>query len=150
MPRKGKDNLIPTTMRTKEEVRENSRKGGIRSGEVRKEKALMKETLRDLLKMPLKDGDLKQIKNLAEARGKNLTVQEAILLAQIKKAITGDVKSATFVRDTVGEKPIDEINMATTDQDNPFKGLSTEELRSILFKDKTKENAKEGQEEGSS
>lgn len=128
----GIENLKSIADRPMEEQREIQLKGGYRSGEVRREKKLMRETLRDLLAMPLKDGDIEKIKTLAEARGKNLTVQEAILLGQIKKAMAGNVQSAIFVRDTVGEKPKEELNV-TQSYENPFKGLSTDELRRILF-----------------
>ncbi len=43
------ENLIPVTKRTKDEAREISRNGGIKSGEVRKEKKLMSQILADYL-----------------------------------------------------------------------------------------------------
>ena len=43
------ENLIPVTKRTKEEARVISRNGGIKSGEVRKEKKLMSQILADYL-----------------------------------------------------------------------------------------------------
>jgi hypothetical protein len=45
----GVNNLIPMSERSKDEVREIARKGGINSGKVRKEKATMKKTLEMLL-----------------------------------------------------------------------------------------------------
>jgi hypothetical protein len=45
----GLDNLIPMSERSKEEVREIARKGGINSGIARREKATMKRTLEKLL-----------------------------------------------------------------------------------------------------
>lgn len=45
----GVDNLIPMNERTKEEQREIARKGGIASGEVRKQKATLRKTLEQLL-----------------------------------------------------------------------------------------------------
>lgn len=45
----GLDNLIPMNERSKEEVREIARKGGINSGIARREKATMKKTLEMLL-----------------------------------------------------------------------------------------------------
>lgn len=64
----------------------------------------MKETLQDLLNMPLKKGDVEEIKNLAEAKGRNITVEQAMCLAMIKKALKGDISAATFVRDTSRNK----------------------------------------------
>ena len=45
----GKDNLIPMSERTKDEVREIARKGGINSGIARREKATLRKTLEQLL-----------------------------------------------------------------------------------------------------
>lgn len=93
---------------------ENGRKGGIASAKAKREKKAMKETLETLLTMPLKAGrvaDLDTIRNLAAIKGKNITVQEAIMLKQIQKAMKGDTKAAEYVRDTSGNKPKDELEM---------------------------------------
>lgn len=95
---------------TPEERREAGRKGGIASGEAKRRKKAMRERLEVLLELPLKEGrsaDLDSIKNFAALKGKNITVQDALMLAQIQKALKGDTTAATFVRDTVGEKPGD-------------------------------------------
>jgi hypothetical protein len=44
-----KDNLIPNSERTPEELREMTRKGGIRSGEVRREKKLLSQIYAEFL-----------------------------------------------------------------------------------------------------
>lgn len=108
------DNLIPQSERTKAEQREIAKKGGVASGKARREKKAMKDTLNDLLSMPLKSGkaaDVESIKNLAALKGKNITVQEAIMLAQIQKAMKGDTRAAEYVRDTIGQKPDNKMNI---------------------------------------
>ena len=45
----GTDNLIPMSERSKDEVREIARKGGINSGIARREKATLRKTLEQLL-----------------------------------------------------------------------------------------------------
>jgi hypothetical protein len=95
---------------TPEERREAGRKGGIASGEAKRRKKAMRERLEVLLELPLKSGkkaDLDNIKNLTALKGANITVQDAVMLAQIQKALKGDTSAAIFVRDTVGEKPGD-------------------------------------------
>lgn len=109
----GVDNLNP--VRTEGEARAKGRNGGIASGIARREKKAMKETLEALLSMPLKSGkstDIDTIKNLASVKGKNITVQEAIMLAQIQKAMKGDTRAAEFIRDSSGNKPKDDLNMS--------------------------------------
>lgn len=117
-----------------EEAQKIGRKGGIASGKARREKKAMKDTLNDLLSMPLKSGkaaDVETIKNLAALKGKNITVQEAIMLAQIQKALKGDTKAAEYIRDTSGQKLKEAIELSGG-INNPFAGLTTEELRKLI------------------
>ena len=91
-------------------------KGGKLSGEAKRRKRDMKEALDILLSMPLKTGrvtDVESIRNLAEARGKNLTVEQAMLIAQIQKALHGDTNALLFIRDTSGQKPTENVQVAT-------------------------------------
>lgn len=100
---------------TPEERREAGRKGGIASGEAKRRKKAMRERLEVLLELPLKSGkraDLDNIKNLTALKGANITVEDAVMLAQIQKALKGDTAAAIFVRDTVGEKPGDAISLS--------------------------------------
>lgn len=99
---------------TPEQRRENGRKGGIASGEAKRKKKAMRERLEILLAMPLGKGeaiDIEDIQSFAALKKKNITVQEAVLVAQITRAMTGDTAAAAFVRDTVGEKPKDNMNV---------------------------------------
>ena len=100
---------------TPEQRRENGRKGGIASGEAKRRKKAMRERLEVLLELPIKSGkraDLESIKNLTALKGANITVEDAVMLAQIQKALKGDTAAAVFVRDTVGEKPGDAIALS--------------------------------------
>lgn len=105
---------------TKEELAEAGRKGGLKSVEVRRKKKAMKEALEILLSLPLKDQELveaEEVKSLAELSGKNIDIQTAILIAQIKKALKGSVASAEFLRDTAGERPEDIVNLNADGED---------------------------------
>lgn len=66
---------------------DDARKGGIKSGEVRREKKLFKEAIEKKL-------------------GKSI---DSIVDALIGKAENGDVTASIFLRDTYGEKPIDKV-----------------------------------------
>lgn len=105
---------------TTKELQEAGRKGGIKSGETKRNKKAMKETLELLLSMPLKNKKLvepEQIKSFADLNGKNIDIQTAILIAQIQKALKGSVASAEFLRDTAGQRPEDIINLNTDAED---------------------------------
>ena len=84
-------NLIPFNERTEEEQRKIARQGGIKSGEVRRQRKTLKEEL--LLLLDENDNQ------------KNMTV--SLLL----KALDGDIKAFEVVRDTIGEKPTDKVEM---------------------------------------
>ncbi len=106
MPRnKGYDNLIPANKRSKEEVRRNSAKGGRKSGEVRRQKKLLKECLDELLE-----------KEWENRQGEKMSGAEAISVAVFKKALAGDMKAYEIVRDTAGQKPVDKVLLAEVDQ----------------------------------
>lgn len=85
----GHSNLIPASKQTPEERRENGRKGGIASGIARNERKTLKEQLLILLE----NGD----------------TQKEVSLALISKALTGDTKAFEVIRDTIGEKPKEQI-----------------------------------------
>ena len=106
------ENLKPPTSTS--EARKRGKKGGIKSGKVRKEKKAMKETAEMILGLTLKDGtvtDLEDIQSMAAANGKNITVQDAIILKQAQKALKGDIRAAEFIRDTSGNRPTNEQRM---------------------------------------
>ena len=74
----------------------------------------MKETAEMILGLTLKDGtvtDLEDIQSMAAANGKNITVQDAIILKQAQKALKGDIRAAEFIRDTSGNRPTNEQRM---------------------------------------
>ena len=129
-----KEDLISLADRTTEEQQKIAKQGGIASGKARREKKAMKDTLEMLLSMPLKEGssaDISEIQNLASVKGKNITVQEAIMLAQIQKAMKGDTRAAEYIRDTSGNKLKDAVEFSGS-VNNPFADLTTEELKKLI------------------
>ena len=107
------ENLIPfTSDQSREEAKENGRKGGIASGKARREKKAFKETLETLLSMNMENGEgisVDDITSFKGIKGQNISVQEAILIAQVQKAMKGDTRAAEYVRDSIGQKPTDKI-----------------------------------------
>jgi hypothetical protein len=117
------ENLIngkATQFKTGEKQVEIARKGGKASGESKRRKKEMRERLEILLSMPLKDGkgaDVEKIKSFGAIKGKNITVEDAILIAIAQKALKGDIPAGTFIRDTVGEKPTENQKVTIVDTD---------------------------------
>ena len=100
MANKGQKNLIPMNERTKEEQKRIATMGGIRSGEVRKEKAIMKATLEMLLEERSKSGK---------------TYKELATLGLIKGAIKGNAQNYRTILEVLGELE-QEINKESTNK----------------------------------
>jgi hypothetical protein len=96
-------NLKPfTSEQSREEAVKNGKKGGKASGVARREKKALKTTLEMLLSMPIEDGkleDVDKVKSLASLGGKNISVQEAIVLKALQLALNGDIKAFNAIAD---------------------------------------------------
>lgn len=122
-------NLVPNSARTPEQRRENARKAGKASGLVRAQHKAMKECLLELLSMPMKHGPLTgPVGAIEDFKNANVSVRERIVLAMATKAAKGDVKAAEFIRDTIGEAPVQEVKV----QESEVCGMTDEQLRKIV------------------
>lgn len=118
----------------REEYIENCKRGAQKSIEVRRKKKAMREIARAILDMPLKDTD--EIREELKARGIDQTEAAAVLLAQLNRARAGDTEAARFIRDTSGQKPVDNVAIGNLD-DRPFStldlsALSDDQLRELV------------------
>lgn len=110
MPRDGTKNLKSMAMRSKEEVKEIARKGGINSGIARRKKKSMKEALELLLELEVSD--------VAKAgyakKGLNVeTNEDAIAAAMIMQAKKGNTSAYSEIAKVRGEnKQQIEVNSA--------------------------------------
>ena len=107
--------------------------GAEKSIEVRRKRKEMRETLDVLLKMPMKKGKVytaEDIKCFADLKGKNITIDQAMMICLVQKALKGDLNAIAMIRDTVGEKPAEKIEANVTK--NPFDELTAEELRKLI------------------
>lgn len=99
---------------THEDRVRNGRKGGLKKGENAKKKREMRQVIEILLSMPLEDKKTEDLEKIASFKGlanKNLTVNDAIIVKQVQKALKGDLNALTFLRDTSGQKPKDDVNL---------------------------------------
>lgn len=128
-------NLKPfTSDQSREEAKKNGKKGGIASGESRRRKRTMKEDSEFILSLALNGDDvdsLEEVQSLAELKGKAVTVQLAGIIAQAKKYIKGDKGAFELLMALSGNKPKEEVAISGS-LNNPFEGLSTEELRRLI------------------
>lgn len=99
---------------SKEELKRVSSNGGKKSAQVRRDKKKMKETAELIMSLPLRGGQKQQIEmiqSFGALQGKNISVSEAIVYAQAKRAVKGDKQAAEFIRDTAGQKPGEKLDV---------------------------------------
>lgn len=89
------------------EAREIGSKGGKASVKSRREKKHLQEALQKLLKGKYELGQ--------DDNKKTLGGYDAVAQSMIIEAINGNVKAATFIRDTIGEKPVDVVDFENDD-----------------------------------
>ena len=109
-------NLKP--VRTKSEARERGRAGGKASGAARRRKADFRKTLNMLLTAEI---DSPEWKPMLDALGVDCTLESAMLMAQIKQAMLGSTKAATFVAKYSGQSPESEENRRNREADTELK-----------------------------
>lgn len=91
------NNLIKNKDLTPEQRRENARKAGLASAAAKKKRKTLREELLTLLETN--------------------QYQEKMSLALIKQALEGNTKAFEVIRDSIGEKPNDKLEL---EQSKPF------------------------------
>lgn len=95
-------NLIPNEARSPEEVRENGRKGGIKSGEVRRRKRTLREIAEMVGTMELKDPKMLAALHAAGFEDP-ITNDDAAFFGLIRKAQTGDPSAMKLLAEMRGQ-----------------------------------------------
>lgn len=100
----------------------------------RRRKAL-REVARAILDAELTTED--EIRDELARRGFETTEGTAVLYAQLRRARNGDVEAARFLRDTSGQKPVENVAVGNMD-DRPFEtielsGLTDAQLKSLIL-----------------
>lgn len=105
----GTKNLISLADRTREEQRKIARAGGIKSGETRRRRKTARELLDKMLQSNLSEDQIEEILGTAASMlsGDN-TVYNVMLAKMAQQAMSGDTKAFIALRDTAGDKPIDQ------------------------------------------
>ena len=111
-------NLRPfTSEQSREAAVKNGRKGGKATARNKRERKTFREGLLLLLNEPLKD---------KSGNVTNNTTQDAIIAALVKRAANGDTRAFEMIRDTIGEKPVQDVKVSTGDfsaLDEALKGM---------------------------
>lgn len=96
------DNLTPfTSEQSREEAAKNGKKGGIISGQKRRERKTIKEELLMVLNEKIAD----------KKSGKKTTPLKAISYTLLKQALDGNIKATELLLKIIGEMPKDEMEI---------------------------------------
>lgn len=103
-------------LRSPNEARKNGKKGGLKSGEIRRQRKTFKLALEQVLSTIASE---KWIHNRAmkECFDPKLSLGENLAIAQVLNAINGDTKAYEVIRDTIGEKPVEKIEVNEIDDE---------------------------------
>ena len=108
---------------TQEELSERGRKAGIASGEARRLRRTQADILRQILVLDYTDPERRK---LLMQLGLTGSFADAINLSVLEKAAKGDVEAARYMRDTIGEKPREDMQVSVLDK--PVEQLNMSEL----------------------
>lgn len=98
------NNLIPNSERSPNKLKEMTRKGGIKSGEVRREKRKFREMFETFL-----ESDFKGDKELPKSkRRKN---KEIMMMRMVKQAMDGDLNTQKYIIEMIGEAPAKQVEV---------------------------------------
>lgn len=137
MSRPTDKNLIPNNERTPEEVRENAKKGGIKSGQVRREKANFKRILTDVFEGKPSKPLIDILKKAGINSPEKLSYLEAIIAFgalkthSSKTGLSELTRFLEFSRDTIGQKPKEVIEATNTNIDITDKAIIDEVAKKI-------------------
>lgn len=104
--RKGQENLIPVTKRSKEEHLALSSRGGVKSGEARRAKRAAADLAKVVLDLTPKMPKIvqQQVEEMG-IKSKKPEARTIAMCAMMRKAMAGDIKSYEFLLNLAGEMP---------------------------------------------
>lgn len=108
-------NLRPFHDLTESEQRAIRSKGGKASAKARRERKMLKDALSVGLSIALQGDSKDELEDLDFAgalNNPNLSMLDKIAVAMIAEAANGNVQAAAFIRDTMGEKPAEKIDVS--------------------------------------
>lgn len=97
-------NLIPQSKKSPEERSRIARMGQIASTEAKRRKKTFREAMEAILE-----------KEVLDKNGNKIDLLTAISAEQIEKAGKGDTKAFEVIRDTIGQKPVERVEITEWD-----------------------------------
>ena len=123
MPRGNYNNLVQNRSTTPEQRREWASKAGKASAAKRYQHKRQQEILKDLLSIQCDDDTACEA---LRALGLDETFANAANLSVMRRALKGDVECMRYIRDTIGEKPTESMQLGVFN--TPVKALDMTKL----------------------
>ena len=101
-------NLMQYRSSTPEERRRNASKAGKASGEARRRKANLRQTMNAILTSEV---DIPEWTPILEALGLDSTLETVISAAMVREAMNGNVKAYTAIKDVLGQTSKSETDL---------------------------------------
>lgn len=102
-------NLIPRTTLSTEEAKRLGSLGGKASVKKRREKKKFAELFEDFLSRPIESETVKKQMRQLGFTDEELINKNACMIGQFREAMKGNTRAFEIIRDTIGEKPVEQI-----------------------------------------
>lgn len=112
------NNLITFDKMDKEKQIEIAKKGKIASDEAKQKNALFRDIIKECMAKPIDEViNSEKNKRYKEKYGENVAINYGLVKAQIEKGLAGDTRAFESLRDTLGEKPTEKVEIQTIDNE---------------------------------
>lgn len=109
---KGNNEGKATRFKKGESAKTAGKKGGEKSQKLKRERRTMREALEMLLSMRVSNEKMRDLLQKMGIESDDQTNDIAMLVGVMMKATKGDTQAAAFIRDTIGEKPMQNIALS--------------------------------------
>ncbi len=102
-------NLIPLNERTQRERKEIATMGAMATNKKKRERKKFNELFNNYLDKKITNQQIKEQMKQFGFTDKECTNKNAMVFAQYKEALKGSTQAFVAVRDTIGEKPVEQV-----------------------------------------
>lgn len=107
-----RDNLMQNRETTPKERRENAKKAGKASGKARRKRKQLKDLFISILSTPIPQDYLKEKIISLGLDNEEKNYNTLIGMTTLTEALKGNMKAIELIRDTIGEKPKEELEVS--------------------------------------
>lgn len=115
-------NLKPVDKTQRKRASELGKKGAKVTNDLVRRKKDLRDIAIEMMQLSLKDGKLDELTSM-NVKGKNITVKEALIFAQFKKAMEGDESALKLVLQFVGDKLLEVQGESTENKEQVDNGF---------------------------